>query len=477
MHRSLVDVPLLWHLHRTNVVLEKELEDIERHCQSEGGACRPSRLFNGVSSIISPTRRSQQYELATADVFDLGERIMRSVCPEAFVFLRLVRGHVDVIQSSTGDFFESHTDFPLVARPGGHVSLTLLVCLHPAESGGGLLLYAGMPQETRVCYTRGSATLFPCAVPHAGTKVTAGQKTLLKYDVISSEPLWKVEMEQSGSCEYAEKLLPLKTLKRFDSLIAKIWFDGDLGSTRTSLLNLQEFSLMLNFFNGFIEVENLPRIQGLLDRLCCLESGLPSSALLQLSVESLAVLPRDVDVSPFLTHKDTYLVLFVVCCHRSRRLHVAEFTDPKEKLQSYCVVLPSIVAMFVRFCWREDKRVLFHKRGEEFSVEEADRTVFDDAINIIEMYDETIVSIDVFETARDDFEDSGWSSEMPTLEMTRAEVLEMSEKAVRAMCNLQPTRHIVSAQSEIDECNDGSTYSTVRYETSIIRSNYVLLRK
>ena len=110
---------------------------------------------------------------------------------------------------------------------------------------------------------------------------------------------------------------------------------------------------MLNFFNGFIEVEKLPQIQRLFDRLCCLEAGLPSSALLQLSVESLAVLPREVDVSAFLSHKDTYLVLFVVCCHRSRRLHSAEITSPTERLQNYCVVLPSVAAMFVRFCCRK----------------------------------------------------------------------------------------------------------------------------
>ena len=60
--------------------------------------------------------------------------------------------------------------------------------------------------------------------------------------------------------------------------------------------------------------------------------------------------------------------------------------------------------------------------------------------------------------------------------MALEELLDISERAIKGICNEQPTRHIVSAHTEVDECNDGSTYSKVQYETSIIRSSYVLLR-
>lgn len=476
---SLPDTPLLWHLHAQDVLPVEELVRLDAFLDSRSKDLRPSRVFDGEVSVISPSRRSSECELVEPYIFEVGVEAVRRLCPEVFSILRLVRGHVDLVESSLGDFFNPHTDFPLVTTNTGHVSLTLLICLEPAEIGGELLLYAGMPAETIVGYSRGSATLFPCAVPHAGLEVKRGKKKLLKYDVVSTEPLWKFETKRPETGAYEDQILRLGTLVRLDSLVAKASFDGDSGCTRTSLVNADELKLLASFFDGIARADALREIQILLDRLCCPEAQLLSSELLQLITRSAAVLSSRLSTLPFLPSSAMYTVLFVACAHR--RAGVSSEKSSKETLQSYCSAAPSGFLMFVR----ASSSTVFYDCDFCRSAEVAKQLVFEHAIKIIELYDEALISTrytehgveDLGDAAEDLGDSAAWSATMPDSEIMQKEMQTLSERAVDAICEAQPARHVLSARSEINECNDGSTYREVQYQTTVLRSGYVLLKR
>ena len=480
--RSLPETPLLWHLHGCDALSDEDLGQLDAFLASRSQDLQPSRVFDGEASVLSSSRRSSECELADPYIFDVCVRVLRQLCPEVFHLLRLVRGHADLVESSPGDFFKSHTDFPLVTTPVGHVSLTLLVCVEPAKLGGELLLYAGVPGEEKVCcYSRGSATLFPCALPHAGLEVQRGRKTLLKYDVISTEPLWKLEAERPETGTYEDRILRIGTFSRLDSLVAKALFDGDSGCTRTSLVNADEIRLLANFFDGVASAGDLSEVLLLLDRLCCPEAQLSSSELLQLITRSAAVLPSRVLTAPFLHSPLMYSVLFVACAHRRSGVSIEKASE--EMLQSYCSAAPYGLLMFARA--GADYSNWFLDCDFLQSAEAAKRVVLEHAIKTIELYDEVLVSThyysdDVSNEFSGDEDSAGavaeWSLTAPDVGITQEEMQALGERAVEAICDAQPASRVVSARSEINECNDGSTYREVQYQTTVLRSGYVLLK-
>jgi len=472
-------------LHKETAIHREELADLLDILDAKSADLQPSLVYNGKESVISPSRSSRECELVESTLFQLGIEILRRLCPEVFQLLRLVQGHIDFVESGVGDYCNVHTDFPLLSIAGeGEVAHTLLLCVEAADEGGDLLLYAGSPQETVVRYTTGSATLFPCALPHAGKLVKQGKKKLLKYDVMSTEPLWKFEIRNQETATYDEQMLKLGTLARLDYFVAKAIFEGESGYTQTCLVSVDELKLLAEFFNGTARGGDTPQIQILLDRLCCCEAKLTSSELRKLITQATTLLPSYDVARLFIPISSMYAVLFVACAHRRKGIQSDEAAD--EIFQSYCSSTPGGMMLFCSSSSADMFRCCaFHR-----SAAATKRIVFNHAIKSIELHDENLVSSrSPTQRAAEDIEYSAdgeaessegggeWVATMPSMDISANEMRTLSIRATEAIREAHPTRRLVSAHSEVNECNDGSTYQEVWYQTTILRSGYVLLKR
>lgn len=484
---------MLWHVHARNALCDPELETVETLLRSEKGEFAPSKTYDGNESVISPNRRSKERALSNPALFEIGQRALHRICPDVVPLLRLVRGHIDHVESSVGDFFHAHTDFSLMATPTGTLSLTLLICIEAPEIGGELCLYANDEiRQVSIRYERGSATLFPCTVPHAALEISKGAKVLLKFDLVSEEVLWKCELGGSG----VEKIVRHSIIRRLDALAAKVVFDKDVGCIKTELVNEEELRLASRFFDGLELTEvDIGNVHEILHRLCCAEACLSEEDLGTLHERAYIVLAARPLAALYTQHMN-YKLVFLACAHRIRYesrgvLNFGElvgYSEPeKELLQCHCCV--DISTNTAAFVCANGASSVFAIDSDDHAEKRVKGRVLDFALDMIEAYDETLITRTFDMSPYDEDADSSHSIAEEEVPPSGARAVagdalfgiakEMEGHCARALSAIereQPIQKIVSAFSEHEECNDGSTYREVNYETTLMRWGYVLLR-
>lgn len=495
--------------------------------EADGTPWRDSTTYDGVVERVSAQRSSQQKTLKDPRLFDVVDRELLPLLDgqTSFKGLRLVRNHTDYIRSVEGDGFKAHHDFELLAGPGVR-SLVLLVCLQAPSAGGQLVLWPDTCDAKTIPYACGKIVLFACRTPHAACPVSSGEKRLLKFDVVASEDLWslRVAAMTPGAGERVRLTLGKSILHQCDALMAKLDFAGRCGamedddatatacsSTDTDLLNAEEVTLLLDFYlhRRPMPQEQLPDLYAVLDRLCCPEAHLSRTQLLGLHETGCALLtPQEQGgIVKLFAGRRIFRLVFVAAASRTSSFVMASQTrepaedSPSECESAWCIGEAGAGSVF--FSPSRGNRIFEVAKKESLDVD-----LRDDAIRFAFelVLEHEIARLEGsclrkprmgLESPEDRRELVGTATE-PELDTAAArtegdakiaglcvgedykflstqELIMCSVAVRRALRTAEPAKHLFSSFEEEDECNDGVTYSTVRYETTILRRGWLLV--
>lgn len=474
-------------------------------------AWRASTVYDGVAERESHKRRSVQKTLKDERIFALADAALLPLLSKqmSFAGLRLVRNHVDCIKSVPGDEFEAHRDFELLAGAGTR-SLALLVCLQPPFEGGELVLGPGTDEETKITYSAGTIVLFACRTTHAALPVTSGEKLLLKFDVLASEDLCVLRVATAAPADRRRIRVTLgqSVLRQCDALMAKLDFidlsssGADRGDalaqleTNTDLVNAEEIRLLLDFYlhRSLLPEVTLPIFRALLDRLCCPEASLSDGQLMALQ-ENGCTLLREIDDIQLFAGRNVFRLVFAASANRTSSF------SPRSSARSEDETLPfetesswSIgegggqVVVFSSSRWRPPE---VHEADDD-EARTAFALVLDHEVKRLEgqayasdqdyLTEQEEEADDNVETRRPISRAAFQAGKAPPLslredyEFLTPQRLQLCSATARAALRAaEPAQQISSQFREEEECNDGGTYTTVRYETTIFRRGYLLV--
>jgi len=457
-----------WHLADACALEQLDLLAAREIAAQDPVPLRASTVFDGNAERLSTRRSSQQKSLRCADVYRLGERVLQRMCPVAVPSLRLMRTPVDYVVSRAGDHFDAHSDFEMLAGSHGECSLVLLLCLQAPIEGGELVLHAGEAEETVLEYCEGGAVLFPCRLRHAGRPVVHGEKALLKFDVVATERLWVLSLPAAAS--RGEVLLGQRVLRCMDALEAQVRFEGLEERGATDLLDVEEMELLSSFFQGRdVDRQNLGLLREALSRLSCPESRLEERLSGLIEGDCVVVVPEDIEAEAFLGRPSAFRLLFVACSHRESAWR---FGPPSSAhLQAWCATDFSGRVLLRRHPWDTPTSL---EVAPSRAVRETCRLVWEAALLALEAdnCDE--------ESFRNFVEKGDSSAECAAALEPAPPALDLATDAAHAVTALlgrQPTSHLSAEVSDVEECNDGDAFRTVRYETTFLRRGYVLMRQ
>jgi hypothetical protein len=390
--------------------------------------------------------------------------------------VRILRTQADYIVSEEGGKFDAHRDFELLAGEGLK-ALVLVICLEAPIRGGELVLSPGSDEAVIVPYERGMLLLFPCAVEHSASPVLRGRKRILKFDVLTHDPLRWLDLPCSpqGRVKTASVALLASSLSALGALID---FHGIREETvKTDLLSRGELWLAAQLFLGkpVADAGDVETLKEVLERLSCPESVLPPDILFSLCGGASVALPSVLSPSPFLERPFARLA-FAASSHRRRKPEVED-----------------VVYFAVADCSR--RSAIFFGEGaldswelpSSLEVNSVYLAVLEATVSYLEAAG--VDRIQASPRGEQTFPVPFWSAEshgewaQTTVPQVRALIGEESVEGDlvalgRACCvALRREKPYTVLTGEIDEyleCNDGDSYSALRYETVVLRGGFVL---
>jgi hypothetical protein len=439
---------------------------------------RPSTVHDGSIVRLSERRKSMQATLRDEGLFDDARALLPLMGHGLQDILHLLPTHADYIVSGAGDRFDAHRDFELVAGEG-LLALAFIVCLEAPEEGGEILLAPWTEQSATIAYEAGLLILFPCRMEHAALPVRLGQKRILKFDVLAQEGLQWLELPATGLASGRTRTAVAPSLLRaLDVFPALLSFEGAAcGETlRTDLLEPCELSAVAQFFEGRQQVEGrLQYLPELLDRLCCPEGRLGLGDLDCLSQGYCVVLDPTMPASTFLGRSVPRLV-FAACAHRVT-------WAGREQLRSLALTDMTGEAVFARTTGDTGAARWALKPG--LDMQEVYQAVLDDVVLFragegAEFCSETSQGEraegagNLHAASPSACEGAGEAEELPRSRLPRLDLAALVDPCVGALLATQPQDRFVSRIRETEECNDGDTYTTMSYETTVIRRGFLL---
>ena len=363
--------------------------------------------------------------------------------------------------SGPGDYFHAHTDFPILVGSEGESTFTFLICLQAAEEGGDLVLGHG---GSRDCahYTRGCAMLLAHCMTHAGAPVRTGRKILLKFDALSSERLWLVDVP--GPNGRQQKILPEATFSRLGALAAQARFEGCLDCALSSdLVDADELDELVGFYtHGLLcPADDSLQLRDCLGRLSCAESALQRDAFAELASTGLTLLPADIAWSVVVSSPFPISPLFVASSHR-RSAGAAG-----ERLLAWCATDFSGVRLFSSpFVTPETTQMLsWSDAGEVASA----------------VFEHALARLECFADRRADWRQKPILSHLELRDVLvdrRPALPALSVAAVASAARLQQkqTAESYGLATEVrEECNDGESYLSRGYESVLLRRGLFLV--
>lgn len=447
---------------------------------------RPSTVYDGSVVRLSERRKSMQATLRDEALFDDAHSLLSLMGHGLQALLHLLRTHADYIVSGDGDKFDAHRDFELVAGEGLR-ALAFIVCLEAPEEGGELVFSPESGSSATVPYEEGLLLLFPCNLTHAALPVRKGRKRILKFDVLSQAPLeWLVlptATDVAGralSGHRTHTAISSSLLHALDVFPAMQSFEETpVGHPiSTNMLEPDELVTVMQFFEGAgVDDSRLPRLPELLDRLCCPEAGLTPEDLHSLAHGRCVVLPPHLSPLTFLGRAVPRLV-FVACAHR---LSSPAHGSRGEELIAFALTDMTGQAAVTGVQGRADRWEL----TSGLDMQEVYQAVLDAVAFSLEWEGAEPCAASP-EKGPDDVEgggearseqtsrDLGKAEECARVPLEPLELPVLGDPCVDALLATQPHERFVSKIREVEECNDGDTYTTVRYETTVVRRGFVL---